>query len=62
MRKYQNDCVGCENCCGCGLDNVLYLICDECEAEVNVLYEVDGKELCDVCALEHLPQINGEEE
>lgn len=54
MRRMEDDCVDCGLPClgfGCryhGKHEHLY--CDECEAE-EVLYEVDGEELCLDCLL-----------
>ena len=50
MRKYENECVGCDVCIGshCPNRNVLHLYCDKCKEEAD-LYYFDGEELCIDC-------------
>lgn len=63
MRRCETECVGCVSmglpCMGssCPTRNVVRLYCDKCGEEVDVLYEVDGAELCSECALDALPKI-----
>lgn len=56
-----------DQCCDCGLPclgdlcknrNVPIWYCDECGEEEVTLYEVDGKEVCEDCALKMLPIIH----
>lgn len=62
MIEYINECVGCPKeigCLGseCPHQNVKYLYCDECGDDVDVLYDLDGQQLCIKCVAEHLPKI-----
>ena len=58
MIKYENLCCDCatENypCRGalCPLRKVPVHYCDECEEELDEVYEVDGEELCEECLKE----------
>ena len=61
MRVYENSCVGCPpemGCLGSACPNmqVARYICDECGDEAP-LYDVDGKELCEFCALKTLDKV-----
>ena len=49
----ENECVSCEHCINCGRKQVRYEvgICDECEDEVDTLYEDGIEQLCERCAL-----------
>ena len=56
MVKHENECVGCPpemGCLGrsCPNRNVVHLYCDKCGEDVEVLYNVDGEELCEECTL-----------
>ena len=51
MITYEDECVGCPTemgCMGsaCPNRNVPHLYCDQCEQEVDDLYEWDGKQVC----------------
>lgn len=56
MIKYENDCVGpCpQGCIGsaCPYSKVPHLFCDECDEEVDKVYEVDGKQVCYDCLMD----------
>ena len=64
--RYENQCVGCRSmgmsCHApqCSNYNVPIWYCDDCGDECVDLYEVDGKELCDYCALKRLPIVHKE--
>lgn len=55
---WENDCVGCERCRGCGrkYDYKRYFCdsCDDTADEDNPLYDYEGEELCKNCLLERL--------
>lgn len=58
--KKESDCRGCAECIGCGRDrlrDVEYLECDRCSAEVEKLYVLDGKELCEECLFDKIETI-----
>ena len=61
MIKYENDCVGpCpQGCIRCGRASYPHMYCDECDAEVEVLYKdvKTGEELCEECALAQYEKI-----
>lgn len=67
MVKYENDCVGCATDSfpcqgdGCPYRHSKHLYCDECGEDVDLLYDVDGAELCEDCLLEHFPTIELED-
>lgn len=50
---YESDCVGCpQGCINCGRSEKkprAEMICDECGYEDEVLYKVDGQEVCIDC-------------
>lgn len=49
MIKFQNDCCDCAlHCRGstCRNRNVPHFYCDECEDEVEELFEYDGEQIC----------------
>lgn len=60
MIRVENDCCGCAvpayPCLGdsCPLRHSRHLYCDKCGDEVDKLYIIGNKELCDECALEEL--------
>lgn len=56
MIAYENECVGCPKemgCLGssCPNRNVEHLYCDRCGDDCEVLYDVDGEQLCEECLL-----------
>lgn len=58
--KRESDCRGCAECKGCGRDrlrDVEYLECDKCHDEVEKLYILDGKELCEDCLFDEIETI-----
>ena len=63
MIRYENECCDCAvqgyPCKGdlCKNRNVPHLYCDDCKEEQEELYELDGKELCDDCALKRLDKV-----
>ena len=61
MIKYENDCVGCEDCRGCGLKRVPHFYCDKCKWESDVLYYLDDEELCIDCITSKLQVVSAEE-
>ena len=64
MIEYENNCVGCPPNLGCLGDtcpnrNVPYLYCDECDADVETLYEDEsGQQLCEECLLKRFKRID----
>ena len=58
MVKYENRCCDCATggypCIGmtCSLRRVEVHYCDQCGAELEEIYEVDGEELCEECLKE----------
>jgi hypothetical protein len=49
MIRKHNDCVGCADCIGCGLNKIYYVnYCDRCEDNV-AEYEFDEGDLCEEC-------------
>ena len=57
MIEYTNECVGCPPEKGCLHDccpyrNVKRLYCDNCDSEVDKLYELDGEQWCYECVVE----------
>lgn len=67
MIKYKNDCVGCAApaypCLGesCPRRHTKHLYCDECGEDVDLLYDVDGRQFCEDCLLNHFPTIELED-
>ena len=66
MVEFENECVGCPpeiGCLGsaCPKRNVPHLFCDDCEEEVEELYEVDGEQLCADCILERYEKVKVDE-
>jgi Fe2+ or Zn2+ uptake regulation protein len=58
MIKYENNCCNCSIFCSdCGKKKQPVLICDKCGDRVDDLYDVDGEELCEICALKALPKV-----
>lgn len=55
---WENNCIGCDYCMGCGADHQAILVCDCCKEEVDNLYEYDGEQLCGKCVLERLPEVD----
>ena len=51
MWQYENDCVGCERCYGCGANHAKHWYCDECGEELSEgdAFEIENKELCLCC-------------
>jgi hypothetical protein len=55
MIRYENQCCGCAApgypCIGSSCPNrhVEVHYCDECDEELEEIYDVDGKELCEEC-------------
>lgn len=53
MIKIMDECCDCANgaypCLGesCEKRHVKHLICDQCNADAETLYDVEGKQLCD---------------
>lgn len=64
--RYEDQCVGCTSmglpCMGsiCKNKDVPIWYCDKCEEECVDLYEVDGYEVCESCALKMLPKVHEE--
>jgi len=61
MIVHENQCVGCPpemGCLGssCSYNDVIVAYCDECGYDTEVLYEYNGKELCEACVLKMLPR------
>ena len=58
MLIFENNCSGCHDdgycISNCPHKKVPHLYCDKCKDEVDDLYDVAGKQLCDVCALSFL--------
>ena len=55
MVEFEDDCVGCDygSCVGCCYSGKsAHLYCDDCKEEIEILYEYDGKELCEDCLRE----------
>ncbi len=55
MIKIMDECCDCANgaypCLGesCEKRHVKHLICDQCNADAETLYDVEGKQLCESC-------------
>ena len=55
MVRYENQCCGCATesypCLGGACPNVRVPVhyCDQCDCELDDVYEVDGEELCEDC-------------
>lgn len=65
MVKYENECVGCEcgcSCIGCSLKSVKHLYCDKCGNDVEDLYDLNGKEVCEDCLKEYWHRRNWEDD
>ena len=64
--RYENQCVDCPpesvrcNKPYCPNWNVPIWYCDKCKEENVDLYEVDGLEVCEECALKMLPRVHKE--
>lgn len=60
MIQIENDCCGCAvpvyPCLSdsCHLKHAKHYYCDECESEVDILYQFEGEELCGECILKRL--------
>ena len=58
MKKIENHCCDCATdgypCLGslCSRRNVEVHYCDQCKEEIEEIYDVDGKELCEECLKE----------
>lgn len=48
-KKTTSDCCGCETCVNCGRGEYISHICDNCGADDEVIYRLDGMELCYEC-------------
>ncbi len=63
MVKHVNACCGCASpgypCLGsaCPKRNEAVFVCDECEAEVECIYEYNGEQICAECLLKHFDKI-----
>ena len=58
--KKESDCRGCAECKGCGRDrlrDVEYLEYDSCGSDVNKLFVINGKELCEECLFDEIETI-----
>ena len=58
MVYWENNCIKCDYCVGCGADHQAVLVCDECGEESETLYEYDGEQLCGDCVLKMLPEVD----
>jgi hypothetical protein len=63
MIRVEDDCVGCQLPCigsACPYKNALHFYCDVCEEEVedNMLWKVDGKQVCEYCLKAHFPMVD----
>lgn len=61
--RYENQCVDCGLPClgeGCKYYSVPVWSCDKCGDECVDLYDVDGYEVCEYCALKMLPKVHTE--
>lgn len=58
MKRYENDCVGCEVCVDCGRKKVLHLYCDKCGWENDGIYQFDDEELCIDCITSKLKKVS----
>ena len=63
MVTYENECVHCGLPClgpDCPNLNVKHYYCDNvnCGADVDVLYEYDGEQLCEDCLLKTVPKVD----
>ena len=58
MKRIENHCVGCATdnypCLGsaCSKRHVTVYYCDKCDEEIEDVYDVDGKDLCEECLKE----------
>lgn len=62
MIDYEDECVGCPRemgCLGssCPNRNVPHLYCDDCEEEVEDLYDYAGEQLCEECLLKRFDKV-----
>jgi hypothetical protein len=56
-KRIENNCVSCEYCVNCGRRHETVYYCDKCDEYAdmwNVLYKVDGQELCIDCVKDML--------
>ena len=62
MVKYENDCVDCGLPCrnDCRYKHAVHCYCDKC-GEEEILYELDGEQLCAECVLESLRKVDANE-
>lgn len=64
-KVYEDDCVGCEHCIGCGRRNYPHYYCDgeDCREEFSPdeLYDYDGDMLCEGCLLKKFQTIEEKE-
>lgn len=62
MRRVEDDCVGCRDiglpCMGSSCPNRLaeHYYCDDCGGEADILYDVDGDEICGDCLPDRFAQ------
>ena len=65
MIEYENKCVDCPSmgmpCIHCGNDKIPHMICDNCEEDVDELYEYEGEQWCVDCILDSLTRVDIEE-
>jgi len=64
MIKFENDCCDCAlHCRGstCRNRNAPHFYCDECEDEVEELFEYDGEQICQDCLISTVPKIKLED-
>lgn len=61
--KLTDACNGCAECIGCGRKaKYRAVFCDVCGEETGSrVYLVDGKQLCDTCALEVIESVRAED-
>lgn len=63
MVKYEDECYGCATesypCLGSACPNrhVKHLYCDECDDEVEEVYDFEGIQLCEKCRLKKFEKI-----
>ena len=60
MVKYEDECVHCgDRCLGnsCPNRHVKHLQCDECDDEIEELYDFEGIQLCEKCLLKKFEKI-----
>lgn len=61
MVRYEDQCVSCGLPCmgsSCPNRNVPVQYCDECDEEIDEVYDVDGDELCEECCLKRFRRVS----